>query len=177
MTAKLSRIYITLVLVFSISACGISIDTWVDDENAPKITDEKDISYWEKKGYREGPCGWVLSKKVSKLPPINHPEHVKGTETVVEINEINEQLSAWQIPANSYPVSIQDDEIVVDAGISVSKEGTIKKIKPKTKQIPFITCPKAFIDNNPDSDYLRCAEYKDTTSGVNRILVFQTPCT
>ncbi len=177
MTIKQGRMYITLVLVFSNSACQISIDTWVNDENAPKITNEKDIIYWEKKGYREGPCGWILSQKVSKLPPINHPEHVKGTETVVEINDKNRQVASWQTPANSYPVSIQHEKIIINIGISVNKEGTLKKIRPKTTQISFVACPKVFIDNNPDSDYLRCAEYEDSVSGAKRTLMFQTPCT
>ncbi len=44
-----ARTDITLVLFFSIRACEFSIDTWVDDEYALQVTDEKDINFLEKK--------------------------------------------------------------------------------------------------------------------------------
>ncbi len=66
-------------------------------------------------------------------------------------------------------------ELIIDTRISVNKEGILTKIKRKTRAVSYITCPNTFININ--SDYLRCAEYKDIASGIERVLVFQVPCT
>lgn len=169
------KLVILTTLVF-ISACGVSIDTWVEEKDTPQITEDKNLSYWESKGYREGPCGWTLTKKITKLPPTDNPDHVKGTEVVFEIDQKGRTLASWSAPANSYPVALRKDQLIVDGGLTIDHRGHLDQEDVQIQPLHFIQCPD-LIHQSDDSSFLKCAKYQDLISQKTRILAFQTPCT
>ncbi|MGR6831816.1 hypothetical protein [Aliivibrio wodanis] len=166
-------------LIAIISGCShsptIDIDTWVPENQSPKITTDKDINYWNKKGYYDGACGWTLSTKISILPPPNSPDYIYGTEQIFEYDSSGKIITQWAAPANSYPIAIQDDLMFIDSGLAINTDGQLKQITFNKQKVVYTSCPDNLdIDN---SDYLRCAIFSDTLFGKDRNIAYQAPCT
>ncbi len=176
---RMKRNILIISLISIVSGCynssNVDIDIWVPENKSPKITIKKDIDYWNKKGYHEGTCGWMLSVNVSILPPPNSTNYIYGTEKFFEYDSSGNIIAQWAAPANSYPIAVKDDLIFTNGGLGVASDGKLKSIVYEKQNIIHTTCPENLdVDN---SDYLRCAIFVDSPLLKGRHVAYNAPCT
>ncbi len=170
-----------VVLIFiSFNANAIEVMLWVSKEDTPEITDKQTHEFWNKQGYFNGPCGWVQTKNMSKLPPPNSKKFVSGSEKVLEFDSSGNIISQWAMPVDSYVYAIAASTIYVrweNAALEISSTGELKQSTQKYIESKAIECPSKLRAVNGISDYTRCTEHTDISNGKSRLMVYEGACT
>ncbi|MBE8577873.1 hypothetical protein [Vibrio sp. OPT18] len=169
--------YVFLMLFSSfLVGCSYSVDTWVSSEDEPIITEQHTEEYWNKKGYFDGPCGWVKQEKVSTLPSLNSNGFLKGTDVVVEFADDNKILKEISVPANSMVIGADENSIYTNIGLKIGSDGSLSKASLELTSAKPIECPVAMIEYFGGSDYLICTEF-ELDNQTSRLFAFQGSCT
>jgi hypothetical protein len=130
--------------------------------------------------------GEIAVARVSERP-LPEAKSPLTSELVVELTEGGAVLRRWPMPVDLMVVGVRGEQILVPLpavlganaapGILISPRGAVS-LTTVPDQVPApapYTCP--LIRESGDSDYLRCFEFRDLSSGEVRRLAFEGPCT
>lgn len=125
------------------------------------------------------PCGKVAIARVSALPGYS----VNGAlvpELAVEVDANGKVVRRWPMPVNSYPLALHGGRLLLATGslkFWVDSRGAITRYT-ETEPLPepkLVPCKRTSTFGN--SAYVECRAVRDLSSGRDRIIQFEAPCT
>lgn len=150
------------------------------------------LSFWingEVEGVTEAdvfthPCGATVLLAVSSIP-IGRPNI--DTDQVVEFDAAGRIVREWRTPVDSPPVAVDGETLVVSdwiegkpRSLAILPSGQIDDFATPSAAPPEgaeLQCPSAVVSHFGDSDYLRCERWTDRSSGTERLMAYEGPCT
>ena len=156
-----------------------------------------ELLFWAGEGARGDPrvadvsshcccSGDVAVARVSQLPLPGAGGPLEP-ELAVELGETGEVLRRWPLPVDLIVAGVAGDRILVplapmltaatDRAILISPDGAVAPttVPPGLTTPALHVCP--VIPDFGESEYLRCWEFRDLSSGQVWRLAFQGPCT
>jgi hypothetical protein len=124
-------------------------------------------------------CGDVLIARVSVMPNPRRGD-VLATDSAYELNSSSKVVRSWQLPANSEPVVVAGDRLLVRASTGsflIGTRGDIEAVigEAKPQPLPEVKCklPRLF----RSSGYASCVKLPSQDAGSSITLAIQGPCT
>lgn len=136
---------------------------------------EKDARYVSTSDH---PCGKVVVARVRALPPVGGGSALVP-ERVVEVDSSGRVLRRWPMPVDASPIALSGTNLLVESEALkfwVTPQGAITPYKnARTLPEPELASCSPTREFG-DSAYVQCRRYRDVSSGKNRILSFEGPC-
>ena len=127
----------------------------------------------------EGACGMVSEIEGTRLPAMDQALKL-GFESALEF-EGDRILNRWVIPIDTYVAAVSGPYVYVGFGAQMLKIGPEGSIEAEglSESVPgeLVACPAFVKSDFGVSDYLRCFIYHDLSTGKERKLAYEGPCT
>ena len=146
-----------------------------------------ELRFWPGKGVErdpryvstaDHPCGKVVVARVYAMPPVE-PKSALVPERVLEVDSSGKVIRRWPMPVDASPIALRGTRLLVETGelkFWITPQGAIIPYGP----ISALPAPEPVSCSHSaefgDSDYVQCRKFRDLSSGKDRIVSFEGPC-
>lgn len=154
--------------------------------------DSYELIFWPRAGAQgdprvvemgDHPCGTVAIARVAKMP-LHAQDKALDSELALELSPEGTEIRRWSFPVDSTVVALDGTRLVVSVGgeqpggraLSISPAGDLEStVQPQGMVKRVVPCPE--LPEFGDSRYVRCWEFEDHGSSLQRRVAYEGPCT